>query len=488
MCFFRQMPVTRTAPLRTARLTTMLASACLSLSGCMVGPDYARPAYEGAIVGSEWHAVLPHGGKIENLRGWWRQFNDPTLSTLIESAQETSPTLDQAFARVEQSRAIVTQVNASLLPDLIAQGSVARRRTGAEPIVLQQTVSAGELDASWEIDLFGRLRRNRQAALAELQAATADWHDARVSLAAEVADAYMSLRGCEADVDLYTQQLQSQSETGRLTGLKVDAGFAPPASQELSEATIAQTRSMLENQRSLCNQTVNRLVALTGIEITALRARLAASTGTVPAPDVTTIEALPARVLSQRPDVAAAERRLAAASADIGVAVADRLPAVGIAGVVGINRPQGENSTRTWSIGPSLNLPLVDFGRRRAEVRRLEAVYRESYAGYRATVRSAVNEVEDALERLDAIRRRADSAREAVSRYQAYFQAAEASYNAGRTALIDLEDARRQVFASREALIGVEQEWAQAWIALYKAVGGGWDGDLSSLPARWGTE
>lgn len=460
---------------------------CLLLAGCAVGPDYAQPDLS-RDTDKAWHAKLPHEGKTVHLQQWWQQFNDPALDHLIAAAEKDSPTMQQALARITQARANLRGTSGAFYPAIGASGGVTRSLNNLAGIganrSIYQTLTTGQFDAAWEVDLFGGLRRSREAAKAREQSALAGWHDARVSLAAEVANSYMNLRGCQEAVAIYAEQLTSQEKTRDLTRLKVDAGFLPEADGQRISASAAQTAAQLENQRGLCAQVINYLTNLTGLAQEKLQKELAMGSGEIPSPATSIILQLPAKTISQRPDVASAERNLAAASADIGVATAQLYPSLSLNGVIGFNSTSGLNNVgERWSYGPSISLPIFDGGQRKSIVERNRGLYDEALGSYRQTVRNAVNEVEDALVRLDTAAKRRSSAELAVKGFESAFHSGEESYRVGTTSLLDLEDLRRSVLAARITLVDVEQEWSQAWVALYKAAGGGWDGDFSQNPS-----
>ncbi len=217
------------------------------------------------------------------------------------------------------------------------------------------------------------------------------------------------------------------------------------------------------------------IAQLTGIPSGELSSLLSAKGERVPVARAAQVTSLPAQAIEQRPDVATAERNLAAATAAVGVAEAERFPSLSLAGAISVNKSSGATGFTGWSFGPQLSLPIFNGGALEAEEDRTRAAVTEAAATYRETVRSAVKEVEDALARLDAVSKRLIQAKESVARYQDYLAATEASYNAGSVSLLDLEEVRRSVFSAEETQVGAMQEQAQAWIALYKAVGGGWN-------------
>ncbi|MET0267058.1 MAG: efflux transporter outer membrane subunit, partial [Duganella sp.] len=352
------------------------------------------------------------------------------------------------------------------------------------------------LDASWEIDLFGARAKAAEAAGARWQAREADWHVTRVSLAAEVAATLVDYRACRVSADILVQDLQSREAVARLTAEALKTGYMPRAEGFLSDASAASARERLIAQRAECDLDVKALVALTGLSEADLRTRLDAppvaataatanATPGLPRPAALVVESVPAQVLAQRPDIAAAERELAAAAAEINVAEAQRYPSLSLRGSIGVGRLSSggvSGSADTWSFGPaSLSLPLFDGGRRRAAVAEAQGRYDEQAGVYRQRVRDAVREIEEALVRLDAAARRETDADIAAREYQRYFQAGDEKFRAGASNMLDLEEARRNSLSARLTQVGVQRERVQAWIALYKALGGGWQ--PATLPA-----
>ena len=275
---------------------------------------------------------------------------------------------------------------------------------------------------------------------------------------------------------------QSRGETARLSDLSERAGFTAPATAALARASAAEAQARASQQRMLCDVDVKTLVALTGWEEPALRTRLA--TPVAAAPDTLfAIATLPAQVLAQRPDVYNAEREVAAASAEVGSAQAQRYPRLSLSGSVGSAWVRASGVTtdlNTWTIGPlALSVPLFDGGRRAALTDAAQARYDEAATLYRAKVRQAVSEVEQALVRLQSTAERNASARTAAEGYRASFDATEARWRGGLASLVELEDARRTALAAENALVALQHERQAAWIALYRAAGGGWDGQTA---------
>ena len=453
----------------------------LALGACATT---APPAQVAAPPPTAWQAPLPHQGSLGDMARWWTQLGDPLLVELIDAAQAVSPGIAQAQARIAQARAAQVSSRAALLPSLDAQASASRGLN--EQLARVATTAQAGLQASWEIDLFGANRAAKTAADERLAGAQALWHEARVSVAAEVAQQTSSLRTCLAQLDVAERDAQSRGETSRLSELSERAGFTAPATAALARASAAEAQARVAQQRMQCDVEVKTLVALTGWEEPTLRARLAAPVAAAP-DTLFAIAVLPAQVLAQRPDVYNAERDVAAASADVGSAQAQRYPRLSLSGSVGTAWVRAGGVTtdlNTWTIGPlALSLPLFDAGRRAAQTDAAQARYDEAAALYRAKVRQAVSEVEQALVRLQSTAERSASARTAVQGYRASFDATEARWRGGLASLVELEDARRTALAAENALVALRHERQAAWVALYRAAGGGWNAPGGALNA-----
>ncbi|HEY8360914.1 MAG TPA: efflux transporter outer membrane subunit [Ramlibacter sp.] len=450
------------------------AAGLLLLAACAVPrpPDSAT-----AAAPPQWYAPLPHGGTLADLRQWWQQFNDPVLVDLVEAAQTVSPTVASAGSRIVQARAARTSAQAALLPTV--DGSVSASRGNAQSGVPGiSTIVQGGAQAAWEVDLFGGNQAGVDAARARLQGAEAGWHDARVAVAAETANSYLNLRTCERQLAVARNDARSRAETARLTGLSADAGFTAPAVAAQARASAAEGSARATQQQAQCELEIKGLVALSGLPEPDLRQRLAAPWVEPAGFALIALPAVPASLLAQRPDVFQAAREVAAASADVGAARADRYPRLGLNGqiAVGFVRAAGvTNDAQTWSIGPiALNVPIFDAGRRAANEDAAVGRYEEAVALYTARVRQAVREVEQALVTLDSARARNEDARVAVDGYRTSFIATEARWRSGLGTLIELEDQRRVLLAAETALVSLQRERIAAWIALYRALGGGW--------------
>ncbi|HEV7577849.1 MAG TPA: efflux transporter outer membrane subunit [Caldimonas sp.] len=445
----------------------------LALAGCAATGAGTAPA---PVVASAWQAPLPHGGDVAALRRWWTQFDDPLLARLVDAAEVASPTIASAQARIAEARASRAAAGAALLPALDASANVGR---GRQDVSLPSGTSESiGLQASWELDVFGRNQAARDAAGARVAGARATWHDARVVVAAETANQYLALRTCESLLAQARLDAASRAETARLTELSMESGFESRANAALTRASAAQGLVSVKQQGEQCEQAVKGLVALTGLAEPDLRGQLAAAAARLPEPATLEVPSVPAAALAQRPDVFARERDVAAASADIGEARAAQWPRITLAGSVGAGRFEsgfGSISGTTWSIGPvAVSLPVFDAGARRANVVAARARYDEATSAYAATLRNAIRDVENALVALQGTADRRSDAQVAADNFEILYRATEARYKSGFGTLFELEDARRSALAAQNTLIDLRRERIAAWIALYRALGGGW--------------
>ncbi len=477
---------------RTLMVGTALAvSMLLSLAGCAVplfgqSPTPAAPAAPAhaaaaaaagpGVPASAWSAPLPHAGQPTDLLRWWSQFDDPVLLSIVDAAQRASPSLASATTRIAQARAARVAAGAALLPLVDAGASAGRGR--AEPRAALATTTTAGLQASWEIDLFGAGRAARDAGQARLEGAQAAWHAARVSVAAEAASSYLALRACEAQLGQSQVDAASRAETARVNDKGAAAGLLAPATAALSRASAAQGRAQVTAQRAQCDALVKALVALTAADEAALRLQLEPGRARLPQPAPIAFDTVPAALLAQRPDLAEAALAVEAAAADQRIADARRWPRVSLAGSVGamgISTGAGSVNGSTWTIGPlQVTFPIFDGGTRSANLDAARAAYDESVVQYQARLRTAVREVEEAMVALQSTAARQEDARVATEGFDSSFRATEARFKGGLASVFELEDARRTAVAANSALIDLQRERVAAWIALYRALGGGW--------------
>ena len=453
--------------LATSLLVALLASLPLALQAADLSPTQ---------VPTQWQTPLPHGGRLADLAAWWQQFDDPALPALVAAAQAVSPDLAAAASRIAQAEAARVAAAAAAGVQLNGGASAGRNRQPAGTAAA--TTASASLQAGWELDLFGGLRAARLASQARADAAQADWHAARVSLAAEVADQLLALRACEQLAQVAEDEQRSRAESARLTGLAQRAGFDSPANAALADASAAQAALAARSRQVQCGQLLQGLVALTGLAPDALRSQLLPRTARLPQPAQLAVVAVPAQALAQRPDLVSSARALEAAAADVDDRRAAERPRVALSGSLGLGllRTAGVGSNGSvWSIGPlEVTLPIFDGGARRASTAAAQAAYDSARTRYQASLRAAVREVEDALLRLDDGARRRAQAEAAVAGFARALAATAQRQRAGLASRLDLEDLHRSLLQARIQQTDTEREQVAAWIALYRALGGGW--------------
>ena len=444
---------------------------------------------------SRWQAsmpLVPHGGSTAQLVNWWTHLGDPVFDELMQAAQNGSATLASALTRVAQARTGAARADNALSPqlNLNAQASRAVQAPKAPPAT---SLSAG-LQASWEIDLLGGNRAALNAAQLRARGAELGWHEARVAVAAEMASSYIGYRYCEHLLALLQRDAASRNETSRLADLTAKAGFSAPATAQLARASSFDAANSVSATQAQCDAQIKTLVALSGLQETALREKLKANkevAGKLAAQSAmfsiaSSVTQLPAQLLAQRPDIASAQLDVTAAALDIRSADAARYPSLSLNGSIGAGstRQMGVTSEGlTWGIGPvALNLPLTNQAVTRSNTEAAVAAYNEAVITLQAKARQAVREVETALVDLNAAKERGTQTQAAAEGYSASLAATQSRYRAGLASLVELEDARRTALFAQQNQLSVERDRIAAWIALYRATGGGWTQE-STAPA-----
>jgi NodT family efflux transporter outer membrane factor (OMF) lipoprotein len=454
-----------------------------ALAGCAAGPDYRAPTASAPA-----HYVTRSPEFVDGAArdDWWQALGDPALDGLVDAARRDNPGLAAATARVRASREQARLSRAALWPELDATGKVSRDRLSrnSENLAnlpfpnprLEFTDYRAGFDASWELDLAGHARRTVEGAVARAQSEGESRHDAELVLIAEVVDAYVDVRSGQARSALAERAIAAARETERLVALQHRAGLASDLDRDRSTTdrlAVEARRPPIESDLKTAEQ---RLAALTARDPAALAVSLAP--GPLPASPGVVPVGLPADLLRRRPDVRRAERELAAASADVGVAVADLFPRLSLVGDVGVDAIHAGDLTngasRYWNVGPQLRLPLFAAGRLRASVRARQALYDAALASYRSTVLQAFADTESALIRFATARRQLADLRELRDTARRDLDLARRRYAAGDTALTDVLDVeRRAIDADDQAEVAASRVVSQ-YAALSKALGGGW--------------
>jgi len=487
-------------------LTACILSSLL-LSGCAQLETLSKKlnpqqTVKSTNVASQWHATLPHDGYQSNLTQFWQQYQDTLLLALIDTAQKESDTLAAAKSRIARARAKSAQANAALLPAIDGNASASRSvqqpATSIQGSGAQGSINGGNgafnnaqvaAQASWELDIFGANRAILESSKAQESAAKAGWHEARVSVAAELANTYFNQRFCELQVMVLQADAKSRAESARLTEIAVNAGFSAPANGHLAKASLADAAQQLKAQQTQCDLEVKALVALTDLDEKILREKLDKEpfkANSFASDNLFSLNEIPAKIIAQRPDIYTAEADLITAAADVKNTYVQGLPKVSLNGSIGWMWLSGagfSTNGKTWSLGPiSITFPIYHGDVQVASLASAEANYEEKAANYRSKVRYAVKEVEDALVNLHSANIRQADITEAQKGYQASFTATEIKVKAGFANLIELEEQRRTLLSTETTALNNQKQRAQAWVSLYRAAGGGWQHeDISSI-------
>ena len=458
----------------------------LGLAGCAVGPDYVAPQISAP---QGWNAALRGGATArpadpQVLASWWTTFNDPILTSLIDRAVQGNQDFKKAKARVREARARRGVSQADLFPTLNATGSGAYSRgsanlssdRGALEISARESYSVG-LDAGWEVDAFGGVRRSVEAATADLQASGEDLRNVLVSLLGEVGLNYIAVRTFQARLAVAEANLAAQTETYELTAIRVQAGLTTALDLEQAKYNLESTRSQIPTLQSGLEEAKSRLAILLGEHPGAVHAELAAHQP-IPVPPVEVAIGVPADLLRRRPDVRQAERKLAAQTAQIGVATAELYPKFSLVGSIGLSALDLTNlfsaTSRAYSIGPSVSWRLFNAGAIRKNIEVQSALQEQALIQYEATVLTALEEVENALVTFVEEQRRREALRHATQSAERAVALAQAQYGAGMVDFRSVLDAQRSLLSLQDQLAQSEGTITSNVVRLYKALGGGW--------------
>lgn len=452
------------------------------LSACAVVPPVNPAGPESGQLPEQWFApVLPHAGSTTDLTAWWGQFNDPLLVQWIGLAQAQSPNLASARAQVFAARAALETTDVLAGPQVAAVGSISRGRNASAPDVVGTAVGLGA-QASWALDVWGGNRAGVEQSRAQEVAANAGWHEARVLVASALAQAYFGYRTCQVQLGVAERDRDSRAVTAQAAGHTERAGLMAPAVAALARASAADSAARARQQADQCERQIKALVALTALPEPALRSSLASAPVAASAASLEAllaVKAVPLDTIRQRPDVARAQANWVAAAEGVGVARANTLPSLSFSGSWLRNRFSTSGnaaSFNTWSIGPlSMTIPVVGRSALQARTDAAVAQYEASGQAYAAILRQAVAEVEQALVSLDGLGQREVNTATALAGYTQSLTATEARYRVGFANLNELEDARRLRLSAESGAIALQQERINTWIALYVALGGGFD-------------
>lgn len=470
---------------RCRRGACVAALLAVALGGCAaVGPDYSEPQL---AVPAGWSAGTGTDAMDAVLLArWWHGFGDPVLDRLVADALAANLDLAQARARLREARARRGVAGAALAPSVDASLSGSRSRSSGQSGSgsTRELYSAG-FDASWELDVFGGLRRSVEAAQADLEASVESLSDTRVSLAAEVALNYIDLRTAEQRLAIAEESIASRGENHQIIRWRQQAGLV--SELDLAQATtdLESTRAVLPPLRTAVIEAKNRLAVLLGRNPGELESLVHADRP-IPLAAAEIVAAIPADTLRQRPDVRAAERRLAAQTARLGEAEAARYPSFRLSGSLGLEALEldalADRGANTHSLFGGITAPVFNAGRIAANIEIQDALVEQARLAYRAAVLAALEEVENALTAVANTDARRAKLAEAAAAARTTLAIAEYRYASGLADFLSVLDAQRTQLSLDEQLAGSTGELARAQIRLYKALGGGWS--TEPLPAK----
>lgn len=488
-------------PFLRSRLSVMLA--VLSLSACSVGPDYQAPK---PVTPASFNSIKSDSGSNPQATvtnpNWWKSFNDPQLNSLIDRAIAGNLSLQQAVLRIAGSRQQLNQARGAWFPSVNGKLSAQRQQLGikgelesngvynqadqvdpeissalnglTQPVALYQ----GSFDASWELDLWGKVRRQVEMADAQQQESVESRNDALVSLEAEVARTYLQLRGAQSVSQTLQTQIDVAQQTVELTQSQQRNGLAPQMDVENARAQLNSLRAQLPQYEAQTHQALNGLAVLIGKPPGALDRELLASKSLPPLPKVVPV-GLPSTLARRRPDVRQAEAQLHAATASIGVSVAQLFPDLSLTGQFGMRNTDTSYldnwSSHFYSFGPSVSIPIFQGGRLVSSVKLARAEQASAALGYRQTVLTALQDVENALVSYRTDQQQVEGLDQTVEALQNAFDLANDSYSKGLSSFIETLDAQRQLAQAKQQAAQARVQSSLDLVALYKALGGGWE-------------
>ena len=458
----------------------------LLLSGCMVGPDYERPkveipaAYKEGMRESDWKQAEPRDAAARGK--WWAIFGDPQLDGMISQVDVSNQTIAAAEAQLRQAAAVTAQDRAGLFPTLNGTVSVTRSEpsTTTGPVIgaatATRTIYSLPLSASWEADLWGKIRRSIEQGSASEQATAADLVNARLSVQSTLAQDYFQLRTLDSQKRLLDETVAAYEKSLELTNNRYKAGVAARSDVALAQSQLQSARAQSIDttvQRAQLEHAIAVLLGKPASSFSLERGELAAMPPAVPP------AGLPADLLERRPDVAAAERRVAAANANVGIAKSAFFPSATLAATLGYQSRSTDNwftlPSRFWSIGPALALTLIDFGRRGAISDQAVAAYDQTVATYRGTVLQAFADVEDNLAALRILEEEAKVQDEAVKAANLTLDITLNQYKAGIVTYLQVVVVQAAALQAQTNALGIRNRRLVASVLLVKALGGGWE-------------
>ena len=466
-------------------LLTSFTIIAIFISGCLVGPNYQPPELS---VPDVWHQRIAEkiiaDGSVDHK--WWEGFNDTILTSLIEKASIGNLDAKQAALRIQQARTVVDITSGRYYPDVDAVGAYRRAKisgnglsgsaSGGSPS-LTNSHSAG-FDSSWEIDIFGKINRSVESAIASQQASIENYHDVLVSLYAEIALNYADLRATQKRLLFARANIKTQQDTLKLTKSLYDAELVPGLDIEQAKLNLANTEAFVPDLLILENAILNRLAVLTGQYPGSLREELEAL-GEIPSYNNTVKVGLPVDLVRQRPDIRRIERQLAAQTAEVGIATAELYPSLSLSGTFAFESTKSDNlferPSRAYGFGPSMRWSLFAGNRIRGNMKLQELITDEVYVQYEQTVLLAVEEVENTTVEYVQKIKRTDFLTKSVAASEKSTVLVGDLYRNGLTDFQNVLDMQRTLSQQQDNLAQSEGDIAKSIVRIYKALGGGWE-------------
>lgn len=467
-----------------AKLLLLALPLALLLSACMVGPDYRRPD---TAAPAAWRLQTAEAAEISNI-AWWEQFQDPVLSQLVRTALENNKDLKIATANVDQAFAQYGITRSALAPQVDAGASASRQRLSenAGPVPVRPGYQvyndfSVNLSASYELDVWGRLRRATESARASLLASEEGRRTVVLTVVSAVADGYIQLRALDRQLEIAVSTSQSLREAAHLQKIRMDEGAVPESDYRQAESQYRTASAQVpELERQIARQENFISVLLGGNPGAIARGR---AIDALLFPDVP--GGLPASLLERRPDIRQAEQNLIAANADIGVAKAAYFPQISLTAMLGLQSAElsdlFKGPSKTWSFGAGVLQSVFNAGRIRNQVAQAEAFQRQALSVYQRSIISAFQEVEDALVDRSKFSETREERAANVAALQRFRDLAALRYKEGATIYLEVANAEQSLFVAQLAYVATQAQLFQAYANLYKAMGGAWVADAEKM-------
>ena len=470
-----------------------VAALALALSACAVGPDYVRPEAPAPVQFERADAEVFTSAAAE--AEFWHRFGDPMLTSLVDDALAANHDLRVALARYEQARALLRHTRYDRYPTVTASGSVGHGRSSADQLPgVPREERDGEsheiaVEAGWELDFFGRVRRAVEAGSAEVDASAAELAAAQVSVVAELARSYFELRGLQDQLRVAKENADNQRGTMELVDARLDAGRGTQLDASRARAQLESTLALLSSLEAEVAAATHRIAVLTGRPPAALITELEAPSESPALPDQVAT-GVPSELLRRRPDVVAAERRLASATARIGVATADLFPRFTLGAMIGSQAASAsdlfERDSETRVIALGIDWSFLDAGRVRARIAAADAEAAANMARYEQTILQALEETENALVRYVHVQRERAHLEEAAAAGADAARLARLRYDGGVADFLQVLDAERSQLEIEDRLVQARARGATALVAVYRALAGGWPDRMPQALAKSG--